>query len=98
MSKTFFTVTEVSRMTGLNREQITTWIERQWVTPPEPTHLDREDVARLELIHDMIDDFGANEEAIPVILHLVDQLYGLREELRRHAAGQPAGSKREARP
>ena len=83
MTKTTFTVTEVSRLTGLGQEEITLWIEKEWVTPPEPSHLDAEDLARLYLIKDMIYDFGANEEAIPIILHLVDQLCLSKEELLR---------------
>ena len=35
---------------------------------------DEEDVCRILLIHDLKDKFGVNDEAVPVILHLVDQL------------------------
>ena len=36
------------------------------------------DVARARLIQDLKGDFGVNDEGIDVILHLVDQLHGLR--------------------
>jgi chaperone modulatory protein CbpM len=36
------------------------------------------DVARAHLIRDLKSDFGVNDEGIDVILHLVDQLHGLR--------------------
>ena len=82
MNKSFFTIIEVSRLTGLNEEQIVRWIEKEWVTPPESSHLDTEDVARLQMIQDLIYELGANDDAVPIILHLVDQLYGAREEIR----------------
>lgn len=83
MNKTLFTDTEVLSITGLNLEQVTLWIEREWVTPPEPSRFDTEDIARLQFIKDMIYGFGANEDSIPILLHLIDQLYWTREELRR---------------
>lgn len=33
------------------------------------------------LIHDLKSDLGANDEGIDVILHLMDQLHGLRNAL-----------------
>src|SRR5258708_10532907 len=39
------------------------------------------DVARAHLIRDLKADFGANDEGVDVILHLVDQLHGLRRAL-----------------
>jgi chaperone modulatory protein CbpM len=39
-------------------------------------------MARACLIRDLQRDLGVNEEAIPVILDLLDQLHGLRRVLR----------------
>jgi chaperone modulatory protein CbpM len=39
------------------------------------------DVARAHFIRDLKADFGVNDEGVDVILHLVDQLYGLRRVL-----------------
>ena len=36
------------------------------------------DVARAHLIRDLKGDLGVNDEGVDVILHLVDQLHGLR--------------------
>jgi chaperone modulatory protein CbpM len=36
------------------------------------------DVARARLIRDLKDDFGVNDAGVDVILHLLDQLHGLR--------------------
>jgi chaperone modulatory protein CbpM len=39
------------------------------------------DVARAHLIRDLKGDFGVNDEGVDIILHLVDQLHGLRRAL-----------------
>ena len=83
MTKGTFTLMEASDLTGLDHACIRTWITWEWVSPLAPEALDQEDIARLRLIHELQADFGANEEAIPLILHLVDQLCHARELLRR---------------
>lgn len=40
--------------------------------------LDEEDLARAKLIRELQEVFGVNDEAIPIILHLLDQLYFLK--------------------
>ena len=40
------------------------------------------DVARLQLLCTLSDDMALDEEALPVILHLLDQLHGVRAALR----------------
>jgi chaperone modulatory protein CbpM len=39
------------------------------------------DLARAQLIRDLRDDIGVNNEGIGVILNLVDQLHGIRSVL-----------------
>ena len=57
------------------------WIEHQWLiadsTASEQVFSDA-DVARAHLIRDLKGDFGVNDEGVDVVLHLVDQLHGLR--------------------
>ena len=67
---------EVSEICNIPTEIIIHFIEEEWITPIdiELKMLDEEDVCRLLLIHDLKDKFGVNDEAVPVILHLVDQL------------------------
>jgi chaperone modulatory protein CbpM len=36
------------------------------------------DLARAQLIRDLREDLGVNDEGIEVILHLLDQVHGLR--------------------
>jgi chaperone modulatory protein CbpM len=60
------------------------WIEQHWLIPTETTtelSFSDKDVARAYLIRDLKGDFGVNDEGIDVILHLVDQLHGLRRAL-----------------
>ena len=60
------------------------WIEAGWVTP-EPNAAGRRlsdaDLARARLIRDL-KDMGVNDESMPIVLDLVDQLHGVRCVLR----------------
>ena len=40
------------------------------------------DVARVRLIQELRYDLAIDEEALPVVLHLLDQVYALRRRLR----------------
>ncbi len=59
-----------------------TWVERRWLVPETGDgggrRFRRIDVARGRLLLDLERDMGVNEEGIDVIIHLVDQFYGLR--------------------
>lgn len=67
---------EISMMCDIPTEVIIHFIEEEWVNPidSELKMLDEEDVCRILLIQDLKDKFGVNDEAVPVILHLVDQI------------------------
>jgi len=73
---------------GLEGQTLEFWIEQQWLIPQQTAaeiSFSDIDVARAHLIRDLKSDFGVNDEGVDVILHLVDQLHGLRrafEELR----------------
>ena len=70
---------------GLADDDLLRWIDNAWVRPDgEPgRYLFREiDVARVRLILELRDDMQANEEALPVVLSLLDQLYALRRQAR----------------
>jgi chaperone modulatory protein CbpM len=61
------------------------WLEQRWLIPEEASAAGMTfsdvDVARARLIQDLKTDFGVNDEGVDVILHLVDQLHGLRRAL-----------------
>ena len=66
---------------GVQLHRLKFWLEERWLIP-EPTDTgtgftDRE-VARARLIQDLEADFGVNDEGIGIILHLIDQLHGMR--------------------
>lgn len=66
---------------GLEIRTLELWIEQQWVIPEEtpsgPGFSDA-DVARAHLIRDLSERVGANDAGIDVILHLLDQVHGMR--------------------
>jgi chaperone modulatory protein CbpM len=74
----------VHRLEGLDRTDLTRWIENRWVLP-EPqgqTWIFHEvDVARVELILEIRHEFAIDEEAVPLVLGLLDQVYDLRRQL-----------------
>lgn len=80
------------KTSGLQVKVLELWIEQEWLVPEEtPTglHFQEIDVARVRLIRELQSRIGANDAGIDVILHLMDQLHGMRramEEIRRDMA------------
>jgi len=71
---------------GLHVQTLEFWLEQRWLIPQETSAgitFSEMDVARARLIQDLKSDFGVNDEGVDVILHLVDQLHGLRRALAR---------------
>lgn len=80
---------------GLQVQTLEFWIEQQWLIPEETSgemSFSDRDIARARLIQDLKGDFGVNDEGIDVVLHLIDQLHGLRRVLRQMHAGMSGGS------
>jgi chaperone modulatory protein CbpM len=77
------------------------WIENGWVLPEGEKDrwvFHEVDVARVRLIVEIRHDLAIDDDALPVVLSLLDQLYGLRRELQAlcgAVASQP-GSVRDA--
>ena len=60
------------------------WIVQNWVLPIEEDGqllFDEADRARIRLIVELRRDLEVNDEAVPVVLRLLDQVYGLRRAL-----------------
>jgi chaperone modulatory protein CbpM len=75
---------EFLTFSGLQVQTLDFWLEQRWLIPEETSagmNFSDMDVARASLIQDLRTDFGVNDEGVDVILHLVDQLHGLRRAL-----------------
>lgn len=69
----------------VERVELTTWIERRWVRPQSSSAgwvFDEVDQARITLIHELRDEFMVNDDALGVVLSLLDQLYAARRMLK----------------
>ena len=65
--------------------QTRAWIDAEWLLPAtsEMKFMFSEvDLARARLIRDLKVDLGVNDDGIAIVLHLLDQLHGLRHLLR----------------
>lgn len=68
----------------LDSRTLSVWIEEEWLIPAreadELAFTDM-DLARVNLIRDLKDKMGVNDEGLDVVLHLVDQMHALRRAL-----------------
>lgn len=70
---------------GLEPEELQRWIAERWVRPQggaEGYVFAEVDVARVQLICELSHELAIDEEAMPVVLQLLDQVYALRRRLR----------------
>jgi chaperone modulatory protein CbpM len=70
---------------GLEHEELRRWIAERWVRPEggaEGYVFHEVDVARVQLIYELRHELAIDEEAMPVVLRLLDQVYALRRRLR----------------
>lgn len=70
--------------TRLDQHTLDMWIEEEWLVPEKADvelAFSEEDIARAQLISDLITDMGVNNEGVGVILHLLDQMHGLRSAM-----------------
>jgi chaperone modulatory protein CbpM len=68
----------------IETEELDKWLEEGWLIPGENDagrHYSDVDLARAHLIRDLR-DLGVNDEGIPIVLDLVDQVHGLRRVMR----------------
>jgi chaperone modulatory protein CbpM len=87
----------VALFTDLGEPELVAWIERGWVRPQDAPRdaagdaaedaaggwmFQDIDVARVRLIHDLHRGMRVEEDTIPLVLSLLDQVYELRSRLR----------------
>jgi chaperone modulatory protein CbpM len=90
----------VRTIEGLDRHDLERWIDNRWVRPDPSTEgyvFRAIDLERVRLIHELSGELQVNDEALPVVLCLLDQVYALRRQLHdvasaiRHAAPPDVG-------
>jgi chaperone modulatory protein CbpM len=75
----------VALFPDLQEAELLGWIERGWVRAErqDPDWVFQDiDVARVRLIHDFRRAMDVPEETMPLVLSLLDQVYGLRAQMR----------------
>ncbi len=80
-----FTLEEIFVRTRVDRQELDIWIERSWVRPVRDERgwrFSETDLARVEMLCDLIHDLGLDREALDVVLPLLDQVYDLRRTVR----------------
>jgi chaperone modulatory protein CbpM len=76
---------QLTERSHLDPRTVNAWIEAEWLLPASArTGFDfsEADLARALLIQDLRVDLGVNDKGIAIVLHLLDQLHGLRSLLR----------------
>lgn len=86
---------------GVLLADVTRWVELAWVRPdggPGAWVFHEIDVARVRLIVELRDELSVNEDALPTVLSLMDQLYDARRQMRaiNHALANTAPDVRDA--
>lgn len=84
--KITYEITEIIELYPVDELFISYCIEKEWVVPADVRKkcLDMEDIARILLIRDLKEDFGVNDESIPIILYLIDQLHWSQARVRHY--------------
>jgi chaperone modulatory protein CbpM len=83
----------LTRFAGLERAELTRWVENRWVIPDEAGGrwvFHEVDIARVELILHVRRDFSVGDDAMAVLLGLLDQVYSLRRQMTRLTAALEA--------
>lgn len=74
----------IAQLPGVERRDLERWILLDWVRPDNQDGryvFQAIDVARVRLIRELLYDMKLNEEALPVVLVLLDQLYETRRRM-----------------
>ncbi len=65
----------------IDRQTLQIWIQEEWLLPKQSAEgwlFSDLDLARANLIIDLRENMGVNDAGLDVILHLLDQMHGLR--------------------
>ena len=78
-------IAHIATEIGVAVEDLTVWVERRWALPArqgKKVAFDTADMARIRMITDFHDDLAIDDEAMPVMLDLIDRLHTVRAKLR----------------
>ena len=78
----------VRRFAGLDRVELRRWIENRWIVPEQPGEETPVAIPRGRYRAGRADpafrrEFAIDDEAMPLVLGLLDQVYSLRRQMRR---------------
>jgi chaperone modulatory protein CbpM len=78
-TESIYEISEAASVCNLNSDIIMEFIKYEWINPADPKKLllDKEDISRIQLISELTTNLGVNDESVPIILHLIDQLHYL---------------------
>lgn len=79
----------IRHVDGLTVRHVEFFVARRWLIPAqtEPATLFAEiDLARAQLLRDLHLEMGLDEEAVPMVLRLLDRMYRMRTDMRRLCA------------
>ena len=79
------TIETVLEQVTIGRGELEYCIARQWILPTardDTYFFDAADVARVRLIAELRQEMSIDDEAMPVVLSLLDQIYALRGALK----------------
>ena len=68
----------------VDRTTVETYVARAWVRPmpgSEGWQFEEIDIARIDLVTHLRQDMAVNDEAVDLVLSLLDQLYDLRSRI-----------------
>lgn len=75
----------IAMFAGLQRPEVERWIGEDWLRPERrgaELLFDEIDVARVRLLLELRDELHVEEESLPLVLSLMDQLYAARRRMR----------------
>jgi chaperone modulatory protein CbpM len=74
----------LARVQRLTVTRLRVWVSQGWIKPADDRaqSYSEADLARAMLICNLEDELGFAEEDVPVLLNLIDQIHGLRAELK----------------
>ena len=74
----------LTRVQRLTVTRLRVWVAQGWIKPVDEAarNYSEADLARAALICNLEDELGFAEDDVPVLLSLIDQIHGLRAELK----------------